>query len=72
LPEILGKDVVRQVAIFQYLRGVIDSIIEQKDVDAVSLRIGKLLDISVVVNSSKTPGIQQEDPRYLPIKKGRS
>jgi type I restriction enzyme R subunit len=71
-PEILGKDVVRQVAIFQYLRGVIDSIIEQKDVDAVSLRIGKLLDISVVVNSSKTPGIQQEDPRYLPIKKGRS
>ena len=34
-PEILGSPVVRSVAVFQYLRGVVDSIIEQKDIDAV-------------------------------------
>ena len=38
-PEILGNAVVRSVAAFQYLRGVVDSIIEQMDIDAVSVRI---------------------------------
>jgi type I restriction enzyme R subunit len=49
-PEILGSPVVRTVAVFQYLRGVVDAIIEQKDIDAVSIRIGQLLDESVVVD----------------------
>lgn len=70
-PEILGKDVVRYVAVFQYLRGVIDSIIEQKDIDAVSLRIGQLLDESVVVDPSETIGVKEEEARYLQIKQGR-
>jgi type I restriction enzyme R subunit len=30
-PEILGNPIVRSVAVLQYLRGVIDSIIEQAD-----------------------------------------
>lgn len=70
-PEILGKDVVRYVAVFQYLRGVIDSIIEQKDIDAVSLRIGQLLDESVVVDPSETIGVKETEARYLQIKQGR-
>ena len=49
-PEILGKPVVRSVAVFQYLRGVVDAIIEQKDLDAVGIRIGELLDESLVVD----------------------
>jgi type I restriction enzyme R subunit len=49
-PEILGKGVVRSVAVFQYLRGVVDSIIEQTDVDAVSVRVGELLDESLIVD----------------------
>ncbi len=48
-PEILGSPVVRSVAAFQYLRGVVDSIIGQKDMDAASLRVGQLLDESLVV-----------------------
>ena len=48
-PEILGKPVVRSVAAFQYLRGVVDSIIDQQDIDEVSTRVGQLLDESVVV-----------------------
>lgn len=61
-PEVLGKPVVRSVAVFQYLRGVIDSIIEQKDIDAVSLKISALLDQSLVVDRSddakKEPGLK--------------
>jgi len=51
-PEILGKPVVRSVAAFQYLRGIVDSIIDQTDVDAVSIRVGELLDQSLVVDKS--------------------
>ena len=45
-PEILGKPVVRSVAVFQYLRGVLDAIIDQTDIDAVALRVGELLDVA--------------------------
>jgi type I restriction enzyme R subunit len=51
-PEILGKPIVRPVAIFQYLRGVLDAIIQQKDIDAVALRVGELLDESLVVDDT--------------------
>ena len=48
-PEILGSPAVRSVAVFQYLRGVVDAIIQQKDIDAVAVRVGELLDESLVV-----------------------
>lgn len=51
-PEILGSPSVRSVAVFQYLRGVLDAIIDQTDIDAVALRVGELLDESLVVDSS--------------------
>jgi len=54
-PEILGRPVVRSVAMFQYLRGVIDAITEQKDIDAVALRVGELLDESLVVDDGDVP-----------------
>ena len=52
-PEVLGRSVVRSVAVFQYLRGVIDVHVDQVDVDAVALKIGELLDASVVVDKSR-------------------
>lgn len=48
-PEILGKPIVRKVAVFQYLRGVIDSIIQQQDVDKAVAKVEELLDESIVV-----------------------
>jgi type I restriction enzyme R subunit len=54
-PEILGKPIVRSVAVFQYLRGVLDTIIEQADIDAVALRVGELLDESLVVDEGGIP-----------------
>jgi type I restriction enzyme, R subunit len=54
-PEILGSPIVRSVAVFQYLRGVLDTIIEQKDIDAVALRVSELLDESLVVDDAGGP-----------------
>jgi type I restriction enzyme R subunit len=51
-PEILGSPAVRSVAMFQYLRGVLDAIIQQKDIDAVALRVSELLDESLVVGDT--------------------
>lgn len=70
-PEILGKKVVRLVAVFQYLRGVIDSIIDQKDIDAVSQRISELLDESVVVDAPDAPKVADE-AEYQIIQKGKT
>ena len=48
-PEILQKQHWRPlVSFFQYLRGVLDAIIQQQDIDSISLRIAELLDESVV------------------------
>ena len=58
-PEILGRPVVRTVAVFQYLRGVIDSIVQQADIDEVSRRIGELLDASVVVDKSRVGAVAE-------------
>ena len=69
-PEVLGRPVVRSVAVFQYLRGVIDSIIGQTDIDAVSLRIGELLDESLVVD--QPVGMKESTEVYRITKSGRT
>lgn len=71
-PEILGRDVVKTVAAFQYLRGVIDSIIEQKDIDAVGLRIGELLDESVVVDNAQGWDQQEHQATYRIVQTGKT
>ena len=51
-PEIFGDPVVRRVAAFQYLRGVVDALIAGQDIESVGRRINELLDESVVVDPS--------------------
>jgi type I restriction enzyme R subunit len=69
-PEIVGNPIVRSVAVFQYLRGVVDSVIEQKDIEAVSARISDLLDESVVVDGSAD--LQQTKPEFVIKQSGRT
>jgi type I restriction enzyme R subunit len=69
-PEILGRPVVRTVAVFQYLRGVVDAIVEQKDIDAVGVRISQLLDESVVVN--RTENVHEREPEWRITRSGRT
>ncbi|APZ41805.1 type I restriction endonuclease subunit R [Acidihalobacter ferrooxydans] len=71
-PEILGRDVVRRVAAFEYLRGVIDSILEQTDIDAVGQRIAELLDESVVVDPTHGfAAVREPGGHYQQIKQSK-
>ncbi len=67
-PEILGKPVVRSVAVFQYLRGIIDSIIDRQDIYAAMRKISDLLDESLVVAGDKA----QEGSSFKIAKKGKT
>jgi len=69
-PEILGRPVVRTVAVFQYLRGVVDTIVEQKDIDAVGMRISQLLDESVVVDG--TGSAHESELEWRIVQSGRT
>tara|TARA_R110001592_G_scaffold343029_1_gene633170 strand:- start:10118 stop:13366 length:3249 start_codon:yes stop_codon:yes gene_type:complete len=71
-PEILGDPIVRTVAVFQYLRGVTDSIIQQQDIDSAVQQIGELLDESVVVNDEGFSGRKDSRPGYRIEQKGKS
>ncbi len=72
-PEVLGKPVVRKVAVFQYLRGIIEAIIEQQDLDAVSRKIGELLDASVVVDPTHSSKVSEgpSKPAFSIIQRGK-
>jgi type I restriction enzyme R subunit len=70
-PDVLGRGKAREVAVFQYLRGVIDSLIEQKDIEAISLKIAELLDESVVVNEAEAFKARQHSAEYQIIQKGK-
>jgi type I restriction enzyme R subunit len=61
-PGVLGNPVVRKVAVFQYLRGIIESIINQQDLDDVTRKIGELLDASLVVDDSQS-SVQEGQPK---------
>lgn len=71
-PEILGHAIVRKVALFQYLRGVIDSVIEQQDIDSATRRINALLDESVVVDDDKFNGVKEGKGGWKITQKGKS
>ena len=58
-----ASPIVRSVAVFQYLRGVLDAIIEQTDIDAVALRVGELLDESLVVDRLTASGTAKHEFR---------
>ncbi|MBT3255927.1 MAG: type I restriction endonuclease subunit R [Deltaproteobacteria bacterium] len=71
-PEILGQRQQPLVSVFQYLRGVMESIIEQQDIDAACLRIAKLLDESVVVDPYHGRPTGEEVPEYQIVQKGKT
>ncbi len=71
-PEVLGRAKGREVAAFQYLRGVIDSLIGQTDIDAISLKIAELLDESVVVDDAEAFKARQYSAEYQIIQKGKT
>jgi type I restriction enzyme R subunit len=51
-PEVLGQGKSQVVSAFQFLRGVMDAIVEQADIDNAVRRIEALMDASVVVDNA--------------------
>ncbi|MBS0382105.1 MAG: type I restriction endonuclease subunit R, partial [Proteobacteria bacterium] len=70
-PEIVGQPISRDVAVFQYLRGVIESIIGDADIDKVAQRIGELLDQSVVVDPNSHLNLRQGRSEYEIVQRGK-
>ena len=71
-PEIVGNPVVRDVAVFQYLRGVIESLIGDADIDKVAQRIGELLDQSIVVDKQDDKHLGNQKAEYQIVQRGKS
>ena len=70
-PEILGKPIVRQVALFQYLRGILDSITQRQDIDSATQKINELLDESLVVNSPQFDRAKESTGSYQIKQQGK-
>lgn len=68
-PEIL-KQPRPLVSVFQYLRGVIDAIIERKNNDDLSFKIAALLDESIVTDDQRVT-TQEYGKEYKTIQKGQ-
>ncbi|MEY4749424.1 MAG: hypothetical protein RIQ60_1638 [Pseudomonadota bacterium] len=71
-PEVLGAGKGRVVAAFQYLRGVMDAIVDQTDIDGAIRKIEELLDASVVVDEAEAFTAQQFKAEYQIIQRGKS
>ena len=71
-PEILGDPVVRKVVLFQYLRGVLDSIIEQQDIDSATRKINELLDESLIVDDKKFGEVKEDPADWQITQKGKT
>jgi type I restriction enzyme R subunit len=71
-PEVLGQGKGRVVSAFQYLRGVMDSIVEQADIDSAVQRIEALLDASVVVDNAEAFSAKEFEAQYKIVQRGRA
>ena len=70
-PEILGRPVVKEVALFAYLRGAIDSIIQRQDIGSARQKIDVLLDESIVVDGKPSNRVAESGSSYRIEKKGK-
>jgi type I restriction enzyme R subunit len=69
-PEVVRANFIPIISVFQYLRGVIEEIIQQKDIDSIRLKISELLDQSVVTSKDK-PLLSDSKAEFQIVKKGK-
>lgn len=71
-PEILSQKPRPLIAVIQYLRGVVDALIEKGNLDNLEQQISELLDESLVVENADGFLVQEHQATYEVIQKGRS
>lgn len=70
-PEVLGQGRGLVVSAFQYLRGVMDAIVEQADIDSAVKKIEALMDESVVVDNAEGFTAKEFEAQYTIVQRGR-
>ncbi len=70
-PEILDDSSRPLVFVFQYLRGVIDSIIGKQDIEAVKRKVSDLLDQSIIASEDQLL-VKELQAEYRIIQKGKT
>lgn len=70
-PEVFQLHGNLRIAAIQYLRGVVDALVEQTDIHAVSQKISELLDESVVVDNAEAFSIKDHQAEYEIVQKGQ-
>jgi type I restriction enzyme R subunit len=70
-PEVLGQGKGQVVSAFQYLRGVMDAIVEQADIDSAVKKIEALMDESVVVDNAETFNTKEFEASYQIVQRGK-
>jgi type I restriction enzyme, R subunit len=71
-PEVLSQGKGRLVSAFQYLRGVMDALVEQTDLDGAVKRLAELMDESVVVDNAEAFSAKQFEAEYKIVRRGRA
>jgi len=71
-PEVFKQPQRPEIAVIQYLRGVIDSLVEQANIDEVTQKISELLDESLVVNNAEKFAIREHQAEYKIVQKGKT
>lgn len=71
-PEILSDSARPLIPIIQYLRGAVDSHIQQVDIESMRGKIDELLDESVVVDESDGFSVKERHAEYKIIQKGKT
>lgn len=71
-PEVLGRKLARVVSAFQYLRGIIDCVVEGTDIDGAVRRIEVLLDASVVVDNTEAFSAKEFEAQYQIVQRGKA
>jgi len=71
-PEILQQKPRMMIPAIQYLRGVMESMVGEADINAINASIGALLDESVVVNNDDHAVSEPFTPEYKIIQQGKA
>ena len=71
-PEVLGRGKGTVVSAFQYLRGVMEAIVDPANIDGVVKKIEDLMDTSVVVDDAEAFTAKQFQAEYQIVQRGKT
>ncbi|MDF7800998.1 type I restriction endonuclease subunit R [Pontiellaceae bacterium B1224] len=71
-PEVFNRNLDPLIGVVQYLRGVVDSHLDEANIDEVVRKVGELLDESLVVDNAEKFAIKEHQAEYRIVQKGKT